>query len=52
MRWCGLEWSGSGYRQMESPYECATKIRVHEMLGNYRMATKLVAPRVVLSSVQ
>jgi hypothetical protein len=48
MGWYGLDWSGLGLGQVESSFEYG----FYKMLGNYQVATQLVASPVVLSFVQ
>jgi hypothetical protein len=50
---CGLGWCESGYGQMENSCECGNEpFCFHKMLGNYRVATQLVASRIVLSFIE
>jgi hypothetical protein len=53
MGWCGLDLSGSGKGQEESSGEFGDEPSgFNKMLGNYRVASQLVASRVVLSSIE
>jgi hypothetical protein len=44
LEWCELDWCGSGFGQVESSCECGNELTgFHIMLGNYRVASQLVA---------
>jgi hypothetical protein len=47
--WCGLYWSGLGYKQLGSYYEYSNDLSSSiKCLANYRVAIQLMASRVML----
>jgi hypothetical protein len=49
----GTDWIGPvlGREKWKAPVNAVMNLRVHKMLGNYRVAAQLVASRVVSKSI-
>jgi hypothetical protein len=54
MKWSGVDWIGVvQYRyKLRTLLNAVMNFRVFKILGNYRLASQILVPRVVLSSIE